>query len=113
MFRKGNGAPKTYQDSRTLDEDWKNRGLYFDAEMVPYTDGTYKVLKRVNRIIDEKPARCSSSKAVSHSRRGSLPGALREMPQALPTRLLSLLTRFGWRKSGRRILEQKQAERLT
>ena len=38
----------------TLDEDWKNRGLYFDAEMVPYTNGTYKVLKRVNRIIDEK-----------------------------------------------------------
>ena len=38
----------------TLDEEWKNRGLYFDAEMVPYTDGEYKVLKRVNRIIDEK-----------------------------------------------------------
>lgn len=38
----------------TLDDEWKNRGLYFDAEMVPYTNGTYKVLKRVNRIIDEK-----------------------------------------------------------
>ena len=46
---------KTYREIlETLDEDWKNRGLYFDAEMVPYTDGTYKVLKRVNRIIDEK-----------------------------------------------------------
>jgi len=46
---------KDYQEIlETLDEDWKNRGLYFDAEMVPYTNGTYKVLKRVNRIIDEK-----------------------------------------------------------
>ena len=41
----------------TLDEDWKNRGLYFDAEMVPYTNGTYKVLKRVSRIIHEKTGR--------------------------------------------------------
>jgi hypothetical protein len=49
---------KTYHEIlETLDEDWKNRGLYFDAEMVPYTNGTYKVLKRVNRIIDEKTGR--------------------------------------------------------
>jgi hypothetical protein len=41
----------------TLDEEWKNRGLYFDAEMVPYTNGTYKVLKRVKHIIDEKTGR--------------------------------------------------------
>lgn len=46
---------KDYQEIlETLDDEWKNRGLYFDAEMVPYTNGTYKVLKRVNRIIDEK-----------------------------------------------------------
>lgn len=38
----------------TLNEEWKNRGLYFDGEMVPYTGGTFKVLKRVNRIIHEK-----------------------------------------------------------
>lgn len=49
---------KSYQEILdTLDEDWKNRGLYFDGEMVPYTEGTYKVLKRVNRIIDEKTGR--------------------------------------------------------
>jgi hypothetical protein len=46
---------KDYRDILgTLNDEWKNRGLYFDAEMVPYTNGTYKVLKRVNRIIDEK-----------------------------------------------------------
>jgi hypothetical protein len=38
----------------TLDEEWKNRGLYFDAEMVPYTNQDFRVLKRIERIIDEK-----------------------------------------------------------
>ena len=38
----------------TLDGEWKNRGLYFDAEMVPYTEKTLRVLKRVTRLIHEK-----------------------------------------------------------
>jgi hypothetical protein len=38
----------------TIDESNRNRGLYFDAEMVPYCGGTYRVLKRVTRIVDEK-----------------------------------------------------------
>lgn len=38
----------------TLDADNKNRGLYFDAEAVPFCGGTYRVLSRVSRIIDEK-----------------------------------------------------------
>jgi hypothetical protein len=38
----------------TLDGEWKNRGLYFDAEMVPYTRKKLKVLKRVSRLIHEK-----------------------------------------------------------
>lgn len=38
----------------TLDTDNKNRGLYFDAEAVPYCGGTYRVLSRVSRILDEK-----------------------------------------------------------
>lgn len=46
---------KTYDEIlETLDREWKNRGLYFDGEMVPYTGSTYRVLKRVTRIIDEK-----------------------------------------------------------
>jgi len=39
---------------RTLNIEKRNRGLLFDAEMVPYCGGTYRVLKRVSRIIDEK-----------------------------------------------------------
>jgi hypothetical protein len=38
----------------TLDEGLKNRGLWFDSEMLPYCGGIYRVLKRVNRVIDEK-----------------------------------------------------------
>jgi hypothetical protein len=38
----------------TLNTENKNRGLLFDAEMVPYCRGTYRVRKRVSRIIDEK-----------------------------------------------------------
>jgi hypothetical protein len=46
---------KSYEEIlSTLNVDNKNQGLYFDAEMVPYCGGTYRVLKRVTRILDEK-----------------------------------------------------------
>lgn len=38
----------------TLDKNQKNRGLWFDSEMLPYCGGIYRVLQRVNRIVDEK-----------------------------------------------------------
>ncbi|HZR19663.1 MAG TPA: hypothetical protein VFE51_20430 [Verrucomicrobiae bacterium] len=38
----------------TLDTSNKNRGLRFDAEMVPYCGRTLRVLKRVNRIVNEQ-----------------------------------------------------------
>lgn len=38
----------------TLDRNNKNRGLWFDAEMVQYCGKTYRVAKRVQRILDEK-----------------------------------------------------------
>ena len=37
----------------TLDERSRNRGMYFDGEMVPYCSGTYRVRARVERFIDE------------------------------------------------------------
>src|SRR5208283_1748926 len=39
---------------KTLDTRNRNRGLYFDAEEVPYCGGTYRVLKRVRKIIHER-----------------------------------------------------------
>lgn len=38
----------------TLDANNKNRGLYFDAEMVPYCGGSYRVRNRVDSFVDEK-----------------------------------------------------------
>jgi len=41
---------------KTVDSENKNRGMYWDAELVPYCGGTYRVLKRVTKLIDEKTA---------------------------------------------------------
>ncbi len=38
----------------TIDEDYKNRGMKWDAEMVPYCGGVYKIRSRIKQIIDEK-----------------------------------------------------------
>lgn len=37
----------------TLDPRGKNRGLSFDSEMIPYCGGKFRVLRRVETIIDE------------------------------------------------------------
>jgi hypothetical protein len=39
---------------KTLDRNSKNRGLWFDAEMVPFCGKTFRVSKRVTKIVHEK-----------------------------------------------------------
>ena len=39
---------------KTLNESQRNRGMWFDNEMLPYCGGTFRVLSRVERIIDER-----------------------------------------------------------
>ncbi|MGA8143043.1 MAG: hypothetical protein WB987_04040 [Candidatus Acidiferrales bacterium] len=46
----------------TLDKDQKNRGLWFDSEMLPYCGGIYRVLRRVHRIVDEKTGKLINMK---------------------------------------------------
>ena len=46
----------------TLDKNSRNRGLLFDGEMLRYCDGIYRVLRRVDRIIDEKTGKMMSMK---------------------------------------------------
>jgi hypothetical protein len=41
----------------TLDGSGQNRGLTFDAEMEPYCGRTFRVLRRVDRIVEEKTGR--------------------------------------------------------
>jgi hypothetical protein len=54
---------KSYQEIlATLDPNNRNRGLFFDAEMVPYCGGTYRVLKRVTRIVNERTGKVQEFK---------------------------------------------------
>ena len=46
----------------TLDTRYRNRGLSFDVEMVPFCGGTYRVIDRVEKFIDEKTGRIKSLK---------------------------------------------------
>ena len=41
----------------TLDEGGLDRGLSFDREMLPYCGGTFRIMDRVQRIIDDKTGR--------------------------------------------------------
>jgi hypothetical protein len=46
---------KSYREIlETLDQNGHNRGMYFDVEMVPFCGKTFRVLKRVQQIIDER-----------------------------------------------------------
>lgn len=57
---------KSYKEIlATLDSDCKNRGLYFDAEHVPYCGGVYRVRSRVNKHIDEKTGKLKTLKNAS------------------------------------------------
>ena len=46
----------------TLDKDQRNRGLWFDSEMLPYCGGIYRVLRRVHRIIEERSGKMINMK---------------------------------------------------
>jgi hypothetical protein len=46
----------------TLDRRNMNRGMCFDSEMVPYCGGLYRVIRRVERFLDEKTGRIRSLK---------------------------------------------------
>jgi hypothetical protein len=51
--------------SQTLDKNQRNRGLYFDREMVRYCGRTMQVLRRVDRIIEETTGRMITMKTPS------------------------------------------------
>jgi hypothetical protein len=49
----------------TLDKSGKNRGLTFDGEMLPYCGKKFRVLRRVERIIEESTGRIIHPRGVS------------------------------------------------
>jgi hypothetical protein len=55
---------KSYEEIlATLNTANKNRGLYFDAELVPFCGGTYRVKSRLTTFIDEKTGRMVTTKS--------------------------------------------------
>jgi hypothetical protein len=54
---------KTYEEIlKTVDVSNRNRGMYWDAELVPYCGGTYKVLGSVSRLIGERTGKMQEMK---------------------------------------------------
>lgn len=49
----------------TLDMTSKNRGLLYDAEAVPFSENTYRVHTRVNKLLDEKTGKLLTLKNES------------------------------------------------
>ncbi len=47
---------------KTLNQNNRNRGLYFDAEEIPYCGKIYRVLRRVEKIIDERTGKMQPMK---------------------------------------------------
>lgn len=59
LFEAGDWAEvKSHEEIlATLDRNGRNRGLTFDTEMVPFCGGRYRVLRVVERVIDERTGR--------------------------------------------------------
>jgi hypothetical protein len=54
---------KSHEDIlRTLNLESKNRGMLWDAEMVPYCGNIYRVLKRVSKLINERTGKMQHMK---------------------------------------------------
>jgi hypothetical protein len=47
---------------QTIDTEFRNRGLGFDQEMVPFCGNTYRVLQRVSKIINEQTGKMQHMK---------------------------------------------------
>ncbi len=47
----------------TIDCEYRNRGMKWDAEMVPYCNREYRVRKRVQKLIDEKTGKMQHLKS--------------------------------------------------
>jgi hypothetical protein len=57
---------KPFDDIRkTLNTGNRNRGLYFDAEEVPYCGKTYRVLRRIDRFVNERTGKMQQMKTPS------------------------------------------------
>ena len=67
--------------------------MHFDAEMVPFCGGVYRVRTRVTKFINETTGKMSTMKIRRHPGGGMVPVALQQLPNVLPKKHLSLVAR--------------------
>jgi len=86
---------KSYGDIlATLDSANKNRGLFFDAELVPFCSREFRVKARLTNFIDEKTRKDGVAQdARRHSRERLVPIALQYLPGFLPKKHLFMVAR--------------------
>ena len=76
---------------KTLDKDQRNRGLYFEREMMKYCGQTAQVLRRVDRIVEETTGRMITDEDTVHHSFGR--NLYCRLPPQLPSGHLPLLAR--------------------
>jgi len=75
---------------QTLDSNYRNRGLFFDTDMIPFTEREYEVERRVKQIIDEKTGKMLRIKTDAIMLKGVFCGGRyafcrRFCPRAIPS----------------------------
>ena len=85
----------------TLTADAKNRGLYFDREMVPFCGTTQRVRRRVTRLIDERTGKMVELGADCVTLEGVVCSGDRSLRRWFCPRAIYPYWREGWlRRSG-------------
>ncbi|HTT13665.1 MAG TPA: hypothetical protein VMG60_22590 [Burkholderiaceae bacterium] len=82
--------------SGTLNKAGKNRGLWFGEEMVPYCGGTYRVVQRVERIINEVTGEMMEMKSPCITLEGVVCRSLYSRARLFCPRAITAYWREGW-----------------
>jgi hypothetical protein len=80
----------------TLDRNSKNRGMWFDIEMTTFCEQTFKVRRRVNKIIDERTGKMMEMKNPCITLEGVLCSGLHSSERLLCPRAITPYWREAW-----------------
>jgi hypothetical protein len=80
----------------TLNEAGKNRGLWFGDEMVPYCGGTHRVVRRVDRIINEVTGEMMQMKSPCITLEGVVCKSVYSQGRLFCPRAITAYWREGW-----------------
>jgi len=95
----------------TLNDKGRNRGLWFDREMLPYCGGTYRVRRRITRFIDERTAKMVELKNDCVTLEGVVCSGERSLRRWFCPRLIYPYWRDGWLRRVEAPGEARAAER--